>query len=602
MKKLFTLILLAFIATTLKAQIVYKVPYQFIQYTHFHNGLLATNSSGNLFISPIISQFNPIAGSGITLSGSYPNITFTATGGGSVFNPIAGANITLTGTYPNITFNSTTFNPIAGANMAITGTYPNITFTPTVVNLTGGSNVTLSGTYPNITINASTSANSFVGVLSGGTGNGTTDDTAAINASLSAATSGVVYLKQGSTYLVTGAINVPAAVTLDLNGSKINSTASSSFIVQLTGKSSQVINGEVASKFNPTGTYTPGSGLGGINIEADSCTIDHVYLHNVQNYGILCSTGNYNYPTITNNRIVSTGYIGLYYNNPTASTSGGVLKGNLFDRSAIPASTITEGCVEIRGSSTTVLTSDWIISENRFIGAILPTASTAECIEYRFAPGGKITDNTFKYGTIGLSLVGSNKATIGNNIFYGCATGLELATDTACAVGNNVFDGKSLTGTQGVLIDGVSPFNTINGNTFRNIITNNVLVQINCSDNEINNNIFEAGASSQNIIYIKGAARIGINNNRIFGNSLSPTAIELDASNAAGVSPSDIVINGNHISDVTNVVSIFINRSVVVDGIIITSNVLKNTTTTLNEVVNGGGSVGSNVVNTNNVP
>jgi hypothetical protein len=152
---------------------------------------------------PIIpAQLNPTAGPSLTITGTYPNLTFSGTpqvnsdwnavsGIAQVLNkpfipaqlnPIAGTNMTITGAYPNLTFNSTAtggtqvssdwnattgvaqilnkptitpqvnsdwnavsgvarvlnkpiiplqFNPIAGANMTITGTYPNVTFTST---------------------------------------------------------------------------------------------------------------------------------------------------------------------------------------------------------------------------------------------------------------------------------------------------------------------------------------------------------------------------------------------------------------------------------------------------------------------------------------
>lgn len=53
----------------------------------------------------IPDKFNPIAGSNITLSGTYPNITINASGsGGSNFT--AGSNIQITGTSPNFTISA----------------------------------------------------------------------------------------------------------------------------------------------------------------------------------------------------------------------------------------------------------------------------------------------------------------------------------------------------------------------------------------------------------------------------------------------------------------------------------------------------------------
>lgn len=80
---------------------------------------------------------------------------------GTPFNPIQGDNITLTGTYPNITFASPSGHvPVAGTTgqmlVKVNGTDYNTTWATPIAqfNPVAGTNVTLSGTYPNITINS----------------------------------------------------------------------------------------------------------------------------------------------------------------------------------------------------------------------------------------------------------------------------------------------------------------------------------------------------------------------------------------------------------------------------------------------------------------
>jgi hypothetical protein len=91
-----------------------------------------------------IAQFNPSAGSGISLSGTYPNVTIT--NAIAQFNPIAGTGMGLSGSYPNITFDNTIaqFNPTAGSNITLTGTYPNIT-----IAATGGAGTVTGGSFTN---------------------------------------------------------------------------------------------------------------------------------------------------------------------------------------------------------------------------------------------------------------------------------------------------------------------------------------------------------------------------------------------------------------------------------------------------------------------
>jgi len=63
------------------------------------------SDSINYIKTLIPAQFNPIAGTNVTITGTYPNITFSASGsGGSNFT--AGSNIQITGTSPNFTISA----------------------------------------------------------------------------------------------------------------------------------------------------------------------------------------------------------------------------------------------------------------------------------------------------------------------------------------------------------------------------------------------------------------------------------------------------------------------------------------------------------------
>lgn len=108
---------------------------------------VATSGSyADLSNKPTIpTQFNPIAGTNITLSGTYPNITFSATGTAS--SAVAWADVTGKPTF---------------ATVSTSGSYNDLTNKPSIpaqVALSAGNNVTITGTYPNLTI-ASTSSSS----------------------------------------------------------------------------------------------------------------------------------------------------------------------------------------------------------------------------------------------------------------------------------------------------------------------------------------------------------------------------------------------------------------------------------------------------------
>jgi hypothetical protein len=68
---------------------------------------------GSLNTFPTIpAQFNPSAGTGISISGSYPNQTFTNTAPDQTVSLTAGTGIAVSGTYPSFTISNTSSGPV----------------------------------------------------------------------------------------------------------------------------------------------------------------------------------------------------------------------------------------------------------------------------------------------------------------------------------------------------------------------------------------------------------------------------------------------------------------------------------------------------------
>jgi hypothetical protein len=68
---------------------------------------------GSLNTFPTIpAQFNPSAGTGISISGSYPNQTFTNTAPDQTVSLTAGSGIAVSGTYPSFTISNTSSGPV----------------------------------------------------------------------------------------------------------------------------------------------------------------------------------------------------------------------------------------------------------------------------------------------------------------------------------------------------------------------------------------------------------------------------------------------------------------------------------------------------------
>jgi hypothetical protein len=133
------------------------------------------DGTGALQAFPTIpAQYNPTAGTGISITGAYPNQTITNTLPDQTVVLTAGTAISITGTYPNFGIANTAPDQIVslattGTGFAVTGTYPSFTLQNTLpdqtVVLTAGTGISVTGTYPSFTIN-----NTSPGAGGGGTG------------------------------------------------------------------------------------------------------------------------------------------------------------------------------------------------------------------------------------------------------------------------------------------------------------------------------------------------------------------------------------------------------------------------------------------------
>jgi hypothetical protein len=83
----------------------------------------ATSGDAQILNKPTIpSQYNPTAGTGISISGTYPNQTIANTAPDQVVALTAGTGIGVSGTYPNFTITNTSSG--GGSVTAVTGTAP----------------------------------------------------------------------------------------------------------------------------------------------------------------------------------------------------------------------------------------------------------------------------------------------------------------------------------------------------------------------------------------------------------------------------------------------------------------------------------------------
>jgi len=191
-------------------------------------GVIEAATPGIDYVIPaaVPAQFNPTAGANITLSGTYPNITFNAIGDGTgnVSGPASATNSQIAlfdGTTGKLIKAATTSGILKASSgviaAAVAGTdYVTPASVPAQFTPTAGTNITLSGTYPNITFNAAgtvvgpaSSTDNQIALLSGTTGKLIK---AATTTGLLKASSGVISAAvAGTDYVIPSA--VPAQFT-----------------------------------------------------------------------------------------------------------------------------------------------------------------------------------------------------------------------------------------------------------------------------------------------------------------------------------------------------------------------------------------------------
>lgn len=117
--------------------------------------MMVADLNGKFGTQAIPSNVNLIAGTGISVTGSYPNLTVTNTLPDQVVTLTGTGATNITGTYPNFTINSVNTTYTAGTGLSLVGTTFNNTAPDQTVVLTNSGGATVTGTYPNFNISSS---------------------------------------------------------------------------------------------------------------------------------------------------------------------------------------------------------------------------------------------------------------------------------------------------------------------------------------------------------------------------------------------------------------------------------------------------------------
>jgi hypothetical protein len=412
-----------------------------------------------------------------------------------------------------------------------------------------------------------------------------TDDTWSLQSQLNA---GNVTLIAGKTYNVT---DLTVTHSLNLNGATLNFTNTGyGFALWVRGVGVSITNGTINGQWNSSLPGNP-SGYGGIYVLANSCTISNMTLANFSSYGIVA--GPVNGSKVTYCNISNTGYIGYFYDAESASTHGGVFSNNVIDRSMVPASTVMQMALGIRGSAnnSSVTTTNWTITNNIIKMPVMPTSWTGACAEMRFCNNSYIANNVTTAGSMGLSIVACNGDVLENNTTSATKLeGIEFADCINCKTWNN----KILSSyADGILIDGGTGSNGIqlNGDVISGTAQAGIHAYKKTTNLTISGCKLSLTAASPYGIELQQSSAVTILNTTMNGNGLGNTALELDNC------PGGVTMTGGSVS---NFKSCFINvynstTGLITDNLNVSGVTVTNVPKMLVQVLLNGGILGTNI-------
>jgi len=409
------------------------------------------------------------------------------------------------------------------------------------------------------------------------------DDTATLQNQLNA---GNVTLSP-RVYNVTG---LTVTHTLNLNGATINMIATTGAAIKLTGAGASISNGAVTGAWNYATTVANPSGCIGIRLLADNCSVSKVNLSQFDGYGILI--GNFAAPTITGCNISKIGYIGIYY-SPEATTTGGSVTNNMIDRSMLSPSTVMQGAVQIRASTTNAAysTTGWTITGNTIKMPVMPSNSANECLEVRYMTNSTVSGNTFIGGSIGASVVRSSGITVTQNT---CSSqsleGIEFAdSQSSTSSGDIINSGYGV----GVLLDGSVGCAGINiaGDQISGTSGECIHAYTNTSNVTIKDCTLTTNSGAK-AINLQQTSGVTITNTAFVGNSAGTLVVLLDTC------PGNVSMTGGSISNFTScVVSIYSAKAgQVVNNVTMSGVTVANVPKALLSTLSNGATLGSNIV------
>ena len=309
----------------------------------------------------------------------------------------------------------------------------------------------------------------------GAVGDGTHDDTTAIQQAISGVLANSTILFPAGTYLVSSTIALNRCLTLqmEMGATLLLKAASNASVLSVSASGAVVTGGTInGNRTNQTTGYPAG-----ITVTASNVTLSGVTINDSLGYGIHASA--VHDLTITNCTITNSGYIGIFVEAGTPVSLDRIrVTGCKIDRSMIAIGNLVEGGLKIRGTGSVPMTNS-ILSRNEIALPVGDGPSASICIEAWYAPGVVISNNHLYGGSMGVSLARVEDAIVSNNYIttsYEC--GIELASSLQASVTGNTITGEGVLSV-GILLDvaggvGDSSYATIVSNTIRTCTSSSI--------------------------------------------------------------------------------------------------------------------------------
>jgi hypothetical protein len=265
----------------------------------------------------------------------------------------------------------------------------------------------------------------------GATGNGSTDDTSAVQAAITAAGAGSVLFPAG-TYVVSGltVATASASLRLDAGATVIAKAGISGPVITVTAASVSIFGPGVVDGNQEAQTATTNLDCIQFQAGADDGLVQGVVAQNAAFRGI--ATVGANRARIALNRVLNCNHGGIACTATSTTIDGPVVVGNMV---SLTGSSVVVG-INVGGSGSTVLVNNPTVSENR-----VSTVTAGLAYQIQFCPYARVIGNWGTSPGQVFSVVGGTDNVISSNVAVaiGPAAGIELGSTFSVCSGNTII-------------------------------------------------------------------------------------------------------------------------------------------------------------------